>query len=133
MTPAISGTHRRGPRPADDRPDENPDAFLAQDWSAIAVGATVEVTPEVGPPYHGLVDAKTLDSAIVWVVSLSGSTRQMRGNREGVLLRLQRFPPDPRHEESQESKRVEQRPTTLTPEPTKTCKAECHHSMRNKR
>lgn len=99
MTPVKSGSRRRGrrslPRESDtgrsldlkagaghDTGQDHP----AHDWSDIAVGSTVSVTPQAGPPYLGRVDAKTPDSGIVWVVSLEGSGRQMIGNRDGVSL-----------------------------------------------
>ncbi|PTT69910.1 hypothetical protein [Arthrobacter sp. HMWF013] len=90
MTPAKSGTRGRVRGPlqaaADFHPEDALDAYPAEDWSAITVGATVEVTPSEGPPYRGRVDAKTTNSAIVWVVGLDGTGRQMHGNREGVRL-----------------------------------------------
>jgi hypothetical protein len=90
MTPSKSGTRRRVRRPAeaaaDHRPDEVLDAYPAQDWTGIAVGAAVEVILPEGAAYSGRVDAKTPDSAIVWVVSLRGTGRQMHGNRDGVRL-----------------------------------------------
>ena len=99
MTPVKSGSRRRGRRPLPRESDTGPGLDLkagaghdtgqdhpAHDWSDIAVGSTVSVTPQAGPPYLGRVDAKTPDSGIVWVVSLEGSGRQMIGNRDGVSL-----------------------------------------------
>lgn len=91
MTPAKSGTRRRVRRPSQAAAvghhlQEIQDIYPTQDWSAIAVGAAVEVIPPVGPSYGGRIDAKTPDSEIVWVVS-DGTGRQMHGNREGVRLR----------------------------------------------
>jgi hypothetical protein len=99
MTPVKSGSRRRGRRPVPRESDTGRGLDLthnaghgtgqdhpAQNWSDIAVGATVSVTPPAGAPYLGRVDAKTPDAGIVWVVSLEGSGRQMLGNRDGVCL-----------------------------------------------
>lgn len=63
------------------------DGHPVQDWSAIAVGSAVEVLLPKGAGYWGRVDAKTADSAIVWVVGGGGTGRQMHCNSEGVRLR----------------------------------------------
>ncbi len=101
MTTVESGSRKRRRRPVRREPDtvpgvegngDGPD-YPAQDWSAIAVESTVIIIPPDGPPYLGRVDAKTPDSAIVWVVSLAGTGRQMHGNRDGVSLRTAEEPP----------------------------------------
>ncbi len=95
MTALKSGSRRRGRRPAAPLHGTGPDTELdggepgypAQDWSAVEVGTTVEVIPPGGLPYLARVDEKTPDSALVWVLSLDGSGRQLHGNHDGVTLR----------------------------------------------
>ncbi|WP_285249507.1 hypothetical protein [Pseudarthrobacter sp. fls2-241-R2A-168] len=91
MTPAKSGSRRRVQRPAraadvDNDPEAAADFHPRQDWSSIAVGSAVEVFPPTGPSYKGRVDAKTPDSAILWIVGLAGTGRRMHGHREGVQI-----------------------------------------------
>ncbi|MDQ0925558.1 hypothetical protein QF038_004066 [Pseudarthrobacter sp. W1I19] len=91
MTGARARSRGRVRRPAQPaavglRPDEAQEDYPAQDWSGIAVGSAVEVILPAVPAYRGRVDAKTPDSAIVWVVSLDGSGRQMHSNRDGISL-----------------------------------------------
>jgi hypothetical protein len=91
MTGARSRSRGRVRRPAQPAavgllPDGRQEDYAAQDWSGIAVGSAVEVILPEGPAYRGRVDAKTPDSAIVWVVSLDGTGRQMHGNCEGISL-----------------------------------------------
>ena len=74
-------------------PPRNPaaghsDAWVSpEDWSSIEVGSTVEVVISAHHSHVGRVDAKTPDSAIVWVVSTTGHGRQMYGHRDGIRLR----------------------------------------------
>ena len=82
----MSTSHRRGRRPR--IPDETADPGIpAEDWKAISVGSAVEVGLTDGHSYVGRIDAKTPDSAVVWVVSSAGLGRQMYGNSDGVRLR----------------------------------------------
>jgi len=79
-------SRRRGRRHA--QPETNDDVWQpAEDWNAIKLGATVEVTLPAGHTYTGRVDSKTPDSALVWIISSAGQGRQMYGNRDGVRLR----------------------------------------------
>jgi hypothetical protein len=95
MTRVKSGSRRlrrrpvqeAGVRPGAEVRDTSGQDHPAQDWSAIEVGTTVHVIPTEGLPQLGRVDAKTPDSAIVWVLNLEGSGRQMHGNRDGIRLR----------------------------------------------
>jgi hypothetical protein len=86
MTVAKSTSCRSGRRPG--HTDETGDSGSpAEDWNAVSVGSTVEVGLRSGHSYVGRVDAKTPDSGVVWVVSLTGLGRQMYGSRDGVRLR----------------------------------------------
>jgi hypothetical protein len=79
-------SRRRGRRHA--QPEASDDVWQpAEDWEAIKVGATVEVTLPAGHSYTGRVDSKTRDSGLVWIISSAGQGRQMYGNRDGVRLR----------------------------------------------
>ncbi|MFE4833526.1 hypothetical protein ACFRAU_02460 [Arthrobacter sp. NPDC056691] len=79
-------SRRRGRRSA--QPETSDDVWQpAEDWEAITVGATVEVTLPAGHSYTGRVDSKTPDSDLVWVIDSGGQGRQMYGNRDGVRLR----------------------------------------------
>ncbi|MGN7251823.1 MULTISPECIES: efflux RND transporter periplasmic adaptor subunit [unclassified Arthrobacter] len=78
-------SRRRGRRLA--QPDITDEVWLpAEDWAAIKVGASVEVTLPSGHSYTGRVDSKTPDSDLVWIISSAGQGRQMYGNRDGVRL-----------------------------------------------
>jgi hypothetical protein len=86
MTGAKATSKRRGRRHA--QPETSDDMWQpAEDWAAIEVGATVEVTLPAGHSYTGRVDSKTRDSGLVWIISSAGQGRQMYGNRDGVRLR----------------------------------------------
>ena len=86
MTGAKATSRRRGRRHA--QPETSDDMWQpAEDWEAIEVGATVEVTLPAGHSYTGRVDSKTRDSGLVWIISSAGQGRQMYGNRDGVRLR----------------------------------------------
>jgi hypothetical protein len=79
-------SRRRGRRLA--RPDITDDVWQpAEDWAAIRLGATVEVTLPAGHSYTGRVDSKTPDSDLVWIIDSAGQGRQMYGSRDGVRLR----------------------------------------------
>ena len=83
---AKATSRRRGRRHA--QPETSDDVWQpAEDWDAIEVGATVEVTLPAGHSYTGRVDSKTRDSGLVWIISSAGQGRQMYGNRDGVRLR----------------------------------------------
>lgn len=59
----------------------------SQDWTQIDVKTTVEVRYPSGYSYQAIVDEKSPDSRIVWVLSIDGHGRKMYGNWEGVQLR----------------------------------------------
>jgi hypothetical protein len=46
----------------------------------------VEVQYPIGGSYKARVDAKSLDSKIVWVISSNGHERKMYGHWEGIRL-----------------------------------------------
>ncbi|MDQ1060313.1 hypothetical protein QFZ23_004214 [Arthrobacter globiformis] len=86
MTRVKATSRRRGRRHA--QPEISDDVWQpAEDWEAIEVGATVEVTLPAGHSYTGHIDSKTRDSGLVWIISSAGQGRQMYGNRDGVRLR----------------------------------------------
>ena len=83
----LQSPSRRGGRRGTPLPDFIDAWVPAEDWSSIEVGSTVEVVISAHHSYVGRVDAKTPDSAIVWVVSATGHGRQMYGHRDGIRLR----------------------------------------------
>jgi hypothetical protein len=66
-------------------PQEPP--YPSQDWTQIDAKTTVEVRYPSGYSYKAIVDEKSPDSRIVWVLSIDGLGRKMYGNWEGVQLR----------------------------------------------
>lgn len=56
-----------------------------QDWTLLAANDPVEVVEENGRRYPAVVDMKTADSAVIWVIDGSGSRRAF-DCREGVGL-----------------------------------------------
>ena len=86
MTRVKATSRRRGRRHA--QPETSDEVLQpAEDWAAIEVGATVEVTLAAGHSYTGHIDSKTHDSGLVWVIDSAGQGRQLYGNRDGVRLR----------------------------------------------
>jgi hypothetical protein len=83
----LRSPSRRGGRRGIPLPDTTDAWASPEDWSSIKVGSTVEVVISAHHSHMGRVDAKTPDSAIVWVVSTTGHGRQMYGNRDGIRLR----------------------------------------------
>jgi hypothetical protein len=65
-------------------PLESP--YPSQDWTQIEAKTTVEVRYPSGYSYQAIVDEKSPDSRIVWVLSIDGHGRKMYGNWEGVQL-----------------------------------------------
>lgn len=61
--------------------------YLSQDWTQIEAKTTVEVRYPSGYSYQAIVDEKSTDSRIVWVLSTNGHGRKMYGNWDGVQLR----------------------------------------------
>ena len=60
--------------------------YRTQNGTKIRVGQSVEVYLAARFSYHGSVEAKTADSAIVWVVSSSGQGRAMYTHSDGVRI-----------------------------------------------
>lgn len=58
-----------------------------QDWTEIRTKTTVEVRYPSGHSYQAIVDEKSLDSRIVWVLDINGHGRKMYCNCDGVELR----------------------------------------------
>lgn len=83
----LQSPSRRGGRRGIPLPDTADAWGSPEDWSKIEVGSTVEVVISAHHSLEGRVDAKTPDSAIVWVVSTTGHGRQMYGHRDGIRLR----------------------------------------------
>lgn len=57
-----------------------------QDWTQISISTTVEVRYPSGYSYHAIVDEKSPDSRIVWVLSNNGHGRKMYCSWDGVEL-----------------------------------------------
>lgn len=56
-----------------------------QDWGLLAVGDQVQVKETHGRPYQAIIDDKTTDSAVVWVVDPNGYRRAF-DHREDIEL-----------------------------------------------
>ena len=67
-----------------DAPLEPP--YPSQDWTQIDAKTTVEVRYPSGCSYQAIVDEKSPDSRIVWVLSTNGHGRKLYGNWDGVQL-----------------------------------------------
>lgn len=78
MKSSTAGTQHEAPQ-------EPP--YPSQDWTQIEAKTTVEVRYPSGYSYQAIVDEKSPDSRIVWVLSIDGHGRKMYGNWEGVQLR----------------------------------------------
>ena len=87
-SPSLKSPSRRGGRRGTLLRDDVDAWASAEDWSSLEVGSTVEVLTSAHHAYVGQVDAKTPDSAIVWVVSTAGQGRHMYGHRDGIRLHL---------------------------------------------
>ncbi|MDP9987417.1 hypothetical protein J2S98_002584 [Arthrobacter oryzae] len=57
-----------------------------QDWTQVRISTTVEVRYPSGYSYPAIVDEKSPDSRIVWVLSNNGHGRKMYCNWDGVEL-----------------------------------------------
>ncbi|HKS03108.1 MAG TPA: hypothetical protein VJS86_15655 [Arthrobacter sp.] len=58
---------------------------VVQDWARLRAGDHVVVIDE-GTEFPALVDTKTDDSTVVWVVGAAGRPRRAIDYREGVVL-----------------------------------------------
>lgn len=83
----LRSPSRRGGRRGTPLPDTLDAWVIPEDWGTINVGSSVEVVITAYHSYVGRIDAKTPDSAVVWVVSAEGHGRQMYGHRDGIRLR----------------------------------------------
>ena len=62
-----------------------------QDWSELAEGTKVAITEHRNTSYPAMVDTKTEDSSVVWVIDGWGHRRAF-DHREGIKLDIL---PDP--------------------------------------
>ena len=62
-----------------------------QDWSALAEGTKVAISEPSNASYPAMVDTKTEDSSVVWVIDSWGQRRAF-DHREGIKLDIL---PDP--------------------------------------
>lgn len=58
-----------------------------QDWTQIHNNTIVDIHYPSGYSYQAIVDEKSADSKIVWVISLNGHGRKMYCSWDGIELR----------------------------------------------